>query len=91
MRSIGTRTDVRHWVTIKNLAGYPAVIHCQGRIPSPYPLMRFDSIGTGDTETFWAYSAVHLPANSQFDLSHVILLAVGVSGQEIILTDVEVF
>ena len=91
--SIGNRSDIRHWVYMKNLIGYPLEIKCKGRIPAPNPVVKFSSERVGDTETFWTEGHPYLPDNQEYDFSHVTFVPtnLGVVGQEeIILTDFEV-
>jgi hypothetical protein len=87
------RTDVKHWVTVENLAGYPADVDCRGRIPAPRPVIKFDAVRAGDTATVWTDTFAGLPDSTPQDLGKVTLLPAhtGASGKEIISADVEVF
>lgn len=90
--TLGSRVDVKHWVTVENLGGYPADLDCRGRITSAHPNVRFDSTRSGDTKTVWTDSCSPLPDRTSRDFSHVTLLPDGTNtaGSEIIHTHVDV-
>lgn len=90
--TLGTRTDVKHWVTVENLGGYPADLACRGRISSTHPAIKFDSGRTGDTATVWTDGYPGLPDMASWDFDGVSLLpaSTGASGMEIIYADLEV-
>jgi hypothetical protein len=90
--AIGSRTDIRHWVTVENLGGYPADIKCRGRIASSHPAIKFDSGQAGDTAKHWGDQYRALPDQAIHSFKHVTLLPAskGSSGAEIIYADVSV-
>ena len=87
------RTDVKHWVTVENLGGYPADVDCRGRIPAPHPEIKFDSRRTGDTATVWTDTYSPLPdmASRHFNPATLLPAYTGASGTEIVFAEVEVF
>lgn len=92
VNSIGTRTDVKHWVTVENLGGYPADIICGGRIGSNQPVIKFDSGRANDSVTVWTDNYPGLPDGATQPFSHVTLLPTssGKPGSEIVHVDLRV-
>ncbi len=91
--SLGSRTNVRHWVTVENLAGYPADIDCRGRIPAPHPVIKFNSANSPpDTATLWTDTYPGLPDSTTRTFNHITLLPAlsGATGTEIIHLDLDV-
>ena len=90
--SIGSRTDVKHFVTVENLGGYPADLNCRGQISSTHPSIRFDSPEPGDSATAWRDSYPGLLDNDSHPFDHVKLLPTssGGRGSEIIHTNLDV-
>jgi hypothetical protein len=88
--TIGSRMDVRHWVTVENLTGYPADIDCRGRIPSNHPVIKFDSAKTSDTAKTWDDQYPNLPDLAVHSFRHVSLLrgSKSSSGAENVCADV---
>jgi hypothetical protein len=50
---LSTRSDVRHFVRVRNLMAYPANIVCRGHISSDQRIIRFSSADSRDTTYSW--------------------------------------
>ena len=68
--TLGTRTDVRHSVTVTNLRLYPAtLVQCDGEITSSPRKVKFS--GTPDR---WTASTTNLPPKHAYDFDTTTLL-----------------
>jgi hypothetical protein len=92
VNTLGTRNDVRHWVTVENLAGYPADIDCAGRIHSSHPVIEFFSPQVGDTVRRWDRSIKKLADGAIHHFNQVTLRPASKAsvGSEMISAEVSV-
>jgi hypothetical protein len=89
--TIGSRTDIRHIVTIRNLRTYPVDIVCTGSLKASPRGLLFQSPITSDTDNTWQ-SRTALGSNSTHTYSHVTLLSLQPNtGNEAVDTEIEVF
>jgi len=71
--TLGSRTDVRHRVTVTNLRLYPAtLVRCDGEILSNPRKVKFS--GTPDQ---WSANTKNLPPNHPYDFDSTALLCDG--------------
>ncbi len=73
--TIGTRTDVIHIVTVKNLKVYPADIKCQGKILSQNPKVKFSSTSISVTDQIWNDSKDSLDDSEEYIFDQVNILS----------------
>src|SRR5437868_2711036 len=68
--TLGSRTDVRHSVTVTNLRLYPAtLVQCDGQITSNPRKVKF-----GGTPSQWTATTKNLPPNHPYDFDTTALL-----------------
>jgi hypothetical protein len=73
--TLGTRSDVKHIVTVHNLTLYPAYVECKGQIAASYKKVIFSSPNAGDSDIFWQASNQNLDDGDSYTFDHVTLLS----------------
>jgi hypothetical protein len=73
--TIGTRTDIIHIVTVKNLKVYPADIKCQGKILSQNPKAKFSANNISVTDQIWNDAKDDLDDSEEYTFDQVNILS----------------